>query len=116
MRKNKNNEFRKFMRVLGIKKRDGRIWVSKMYKGGKEERSDEKIGISPFVVEPAYVTFSEGVTLNIGNYQSVRIDVGISLPTYVNEIDDAFVVAKQIVNDRINKEIVEVRNEIKEVG
>lgn len=108
----KTNEYKKLMKVLGIKRRDGRLWVSKMY-NGVEERTDGKIAVKPFVVEPAYVNYSEGATINVGNYQSVRVDVGISLPCYIEEINDAFIKAKEIVGKRIDEEIEKIKNPVK---
>lgn len=110
----KTNEYKKLMKVLGIKRRDGRLWVNKMY-GISEERTDDKIAVKPFIVEPAYVNYSEGATINVGNYQSVRIDVGISLPCYVEEIDDAFIKAKEIVSKKIDEEIEKIKNPAKAV-
>ncbi len=104
----KTNEYKKIFKMFGIKRRDGRLWVQRRY-GDKEDRNDEMIPVKPFVVEPAYVNYSEGATINVGNYQSVRVDVGITLPTYVEEIEGAFEKAKQIVSERINKEIDEIK-------
>lgn len=103
-----NKEYKKLLSVLGIKKRNGRLWVVKQY-GETSERKDEMIEVKPFVVEPAYVNYSEGVTLNVGNFQSIRIDVGITLPTYIEEIDSAYKKAKEIVDKQINEEIVKYK-------
>jgi len=105
----RKREDKKLLRALGIKKRDGRIWVEKKY-NGTQERQDTKIPIQPFVVEPAYVNYSAGVTLNMGNYQSARIDVGISLPTYVEEISDAYKQAIEIVDKIMEEEVNKLRN------
>jgi len=105
----KKREDKKLLRVLGVKKRDGRIWVERRY-NGTQERQDTKIPIQPFVVEPAYVNYSAGVTLNMGNYQSARIDVGISLPTYIEEIPDAYKQAIGIVDKVIEEEVNKLKN------
>ena len=54
-----------------------------------EEDSEEKetINVKKFVTEPAYVRVNAGVTINLGDYQSMRIDVSVSVPCYVEEIE-----------------------------
>lgn len=73
-----------------------------------EER--EQIEVSPFVTDPAYVTFACGATLNMGNYQSLRIDVRVSLPCYIEEIDEMYTTAKKWADERLDKELKELKN------
>jgi hypothetical protein len=55
------------------------------------------------------VEIGYGLTLNIGNYESARIDVRISLPCYREETDDAFSFAKKWTEDRIQTEVKAIR-------
>lgn len=43
--------------------------------------------IHRFLTTPAEVSYSVGLTLNMGNYESARVDVGIKMPCYVEEVD-----------------------------
>ena len=75
----------------------------------KDSEEREQIEVSRFVTDPAYVTFACGATLNMGNYQSLRIDVRVSLPCYIEEIDDMYITAKKWVDERLNKELKELK-------
>lgn len=69
----------------------------------------EEIEVSRFVTTPALVTAGAGATLNMGNYESLRIDVRVSLPCYVEEIDGMYLKARDWVDERLSKEIEEVK-------
>jgi len=43
-----------------------------------------------FITTPAEVSYSVGITLNMGNFESARVDVGIKMPCYVEEVDVTF--------------------------
>ena len=70
---------------------------------------DEEIAVRTFVTNPAMVEIGYGLTLNIGNYESARIDVRVSLPCYVEETDQAFAFAKKWTEERIQTEVKEIR-------
>jgi hypothetical protein len=84
------------------------VFVTKQYKlDGKEgepQAKEEIISIQKFVTEPARVSFALGLTLNLGNYESARIDVGMYVPCYREEAQDAYLFAKKFVMDRLVKE------------
>lgn len=80
---------------------------------GKEVSStqdEEEIEIHQFITEPAKVTLTMGVTLNLGNYEGARIDVGITVPCYKEEVDQAHADALKWVETRIVKEIDQLRD------
>lgn len=64
---------------------------------GEEKQTQDTIQVSRFMTEPAYVRASAGVTRNMGNYQSLRVDVSLTVPCYVEEIDAMF----PMVADRV---------------
>ena len=84
------------------------LFVTKQYKlGGKlgePSTKEEVLAIQRFVTEPAKVSFALGLTLNIGNYESARIDVGVALPCYREELHDAYTFARTLVTERLSKE------------
>ena len=85
--------------------------VSKVFgKIGIPEDKDETIDVRTFVTAPASVEIGYGLTLNIGNYESARVDVKVSVPCYREEVDDAYAFAKKWAEDRVKKEVSEVRS------
>jgi hypothetical protein len=76
---------------------------------GLPATKDEEIAVRTFVSTPAMVEIGYGLTLNIGNYESARIDVRISLPCYPEEADGAFSFAKKWTEERIQTEVKAIR-------
>ena len=54
-----------------------------------EKRESRQLSVRKFLVEPAYVRVSVGQTINLGDYESQRIDVAVSIPCYAEEVDVA---------------------------
>ena len=73
-----------------------------------EDAEENLIEVQKFLVEPAYVKIEKGTTMNKGNYEFVRIDVGLTLPCYVEEIPAAVEQVNRIVETRLSREIEEV--------
>lgn len=53
----------------------------------------------------ARVKHGMGITLNLGDYQSARVDVGIELPCKVEDKDKAFEEAATFSNDKLMEEV-----------
>jgi len=68
---------------------------------GQEEVSQERIRIRPFVSAHASISVKAGFTKNLGNYESMRVDVMATMPCYPEEIDDAYQQVKDWVDGRI---------------
>lgn len=88
--------------------------VAKQYKDSEgnitlDTTKEETISVQTFVTEPAKVQVELGLTLNVGNYQSARITIGLVLPCYKEEADAAFQYAKDWVGERAQQEADEVR-------
>ena len=63
--------------------------------------------------ENTKVTVSLGYTLNLGNFQSLRIDLGIEDSKRENEnINDAFARVYTFVEDKLTEKIKEASTEI----
>ena len=71
---------------------------------GEDSERAEVISITKFVTEPAYVRVSAGVTRNMGNYESLRLDVSVSIPCYVEEIERVQAEAADIVAKALERE------------
>lgn len=85
-------------------------WVSQQYFDGKVLTREETQQIPLQIVRlehpeipQAEVTYELGTTRNLGNYESVRIAVGVRLPTSVEGISAAYEAAKKFVDERVGK-------------
>lgn len=77
---------------------------------GEVAESDHQLEVHVFQTEPAKVSFEAGVTMNMGNYESARISVGVSVPCYKEELPDALVFARAFVEGEIAKQMKEVKS------
>jgi hypothetical protein len=66
----------------------GKVLVTASLYG--QEKQMEEIYVQRFEVDPAYVRVNAGVTRNLGNYESLRLDVSITVPCYVEKIQETF--------------------------
>lgn len=56
--------------------------------------------------EVAYVKIGAGCTINMQNFESLRVDVSVTLPCLPDEIQETADVASDFVMDRMNEEQV----------
>lgn len=77
---------------------------------GAVEAEDTTLSVRTFVTQPAIVELGYGLTVNIGNYESARVDVKLSVPCYREESDAAYEWARTWVEERVRKEVVEIKN------
>jgi hypothetical protein len=91
------------------------VTVLKQYKKGghivDDELDEEVIDVKAFPdnVEPAKVYRSYSLTVNLGNYESAKVSVGVTVPCYLEEMEDA----DKYAADFCTKRVIEERNEIK---
>ena|SRR5210317_999800 len=71
---------------------------------GKEEVSNERIRIRPFISQPASISVKAGITINLGNYESARVDVMLTMPCYPEEVDQVYEDTKNWVDSRVDHE------------
>lgn len=76
---------------------------------GEEETKTGTLRVSKFISTPAVVSVKGGATVNLGNYESARIDVTLSVPCYPEEIDDVFLTVKEWVDLKLAKEYKELK-------
>ena len=72
---------------------------------GEEEESKETISVQKFETDPAYVRVNAGTTKNLGDYESLRVDVSVSVPCYKEEIDDMIPILADIVAGHLEAEV-----------
>lgn len=73
----------------------------------------EDLEVKTFVTEPSYISVNHGRTINLGNYESARIDVRISVPCYQSEIPEALLYADKLAYEFMEDSIKEYVEEIK---
>lgn len=88
----------------------GTVNVSRHWKEGgvlvKEEDDEGTIEVQLFAHDHlAKVGTSASMTLNMENYESVRVEVHAELPCYIEEMAAAFVGVKDFVDKRLSEEV-----------
>ncbi|QHJ74568.1 hypothetical protein VH22019_00004 [Vibrio phage VH2_2019] len=64
-----------------------------------------------FTQPTANVGYSAGVTRNLGDFNSMKIQVSLHLPCYVNEVHPTFDFAREFVDDKLNDILAEYDEE-----
>lgn len=54
--------------------------------------------------QPAFVKVGAGMTINLGNFESLRIDCSVTLPCHPENIDIAYETASEFVSKKIDEE------------
>jgi hypothetical protein len=72
---------------------------------GEEKR--KSLEVRKFETEPAYVRVNAGVTKNLGNYESLRVDVSLTVPCYVEEIEQVQTRTAELVAKMLDDEVEE---------
>lgn len=93
-----------------VTKKAGKATTSVQHKGtGVEQTSQEAVG-EPKTLEGATcnVGIEASMTINLGDYNSVRIGCSLHLPCYHDEIDEVFDFGKQWVDDKMQRLRAEV--------
>jgi hypothetical protein len=81
--------------------------LKKIVKGHHENGKDGKeevISVEKFQSPVSYVSVSNKMTRNLGNYESLTIEFSIGVPCYPEEIKDALDFAEGIVSERLESE------------
>lgn len=55
------------------------------------------------------VTYKLGMTINIGNYESVRCDVGVEIPCADDQVDEAYTLIQEWVDDKLAEQVKMVK-------
>lgn len=94
---------------LSTIEQSSQVFVTKTFKEDSES-AEEVIAVHRFITEPAKVEFRVGITVNLGNFESARVDVGVMIPTYREEVEAATEFAKQFVTARLVAEVEEIKS------
>lgn len=77
----------------------------------REASAEEVVEVSRFETMPAIVRRGYSLTMNLGNYESAKVDVGIEVPCYLEDVEAADEWAKRWVELRIRQEVRSVRED-----
>ena len=69
-----------------------------------EDSDDSVIAVHKFETEPASVTVDYALTMNLGNYESAKLSVAVTVPCYKEEIDEAYDFASAWAEARLQEE------------
>lgn len=88
--------------------------VTKQFPDGTMEEQEEHLGTVHTAEAPAYVTMSMGLTKNMGDYNSLKFHVGITIPCppTAEDIDATYSEAKGWVEDKVNLINAEVEEQL----
>jgi hypothetical protein len=75
---------------------------SSVIKNGIHSTKEANAGLALFDDEPCTVGFSASYTKNLGNYESMKVEVRIDIPCQHNEINSMFDFCKSWCDDRLN--------------
>lgn len=87
-----------------------RMVISRTLYGQQEPDEVIEGEVQIFATTPAQVTIGAGVTKNLGNYESLKLDVRLTVPTYVEDLDQTADNVAAIVSERLNVEVDQYMN------
>jgi len=92
--------------VKKVEKQEGTVTVSKTILKQTTQKQ-EKIEIRPFVTDTATISVQLSRTLNLGNFENVKLGVLIAVPCYVEELVDVFhktvEITKELMDEQLEK-------------
>jgi hypothetical protein len=66
----------------------------------------------PLHTDGTLVGFKIGHTKNLGNYETVRIEVSLVLPTYIEHVDMAYKTCKDWADKKLTEAVMEIEADI----
>jgi len=97
-----------------VKAQNSTVYVTRTIgsnKGPKtSSESEDIIAIHKFETEPAKVTVDYALTVNLGNFESAKIGVSVTVPCYSEEIDKAYEFAQGWAEERLSHERDQIVN------
>ena len=93
--------------IRKLKRRGQVVITTTVKKTGEEERSSQRRMTADDLPEfPAYVRVDGGLTKNLGNYNSAKLGVSISVPCHIDDksMRDAYSRLSEMVEELIDEE------------
>lgn len=76
----------------------------------------KRIKVRPFATEPASVRVSLGRTINLGNYEFLRVDVAFEVPCYKEEMLPVYKETLGVVEDKLGEQVEKAMSMIEGEG
>jgi len=80
-----------------------KVWVTPFKNADEIETVEKEVHI--FETEPAYVRVAAGQTINLGSYESMRVDVAITMPCYTEMVDETQLECANWVAEKLQYEV-----------
>ncbi len=71
---------------------------------------EEIVKVVKFETTPAIVRRGYGLTMNLGNFESARIDVSVEVPCYLEDLHLADKWAEDFIETRIKEAVTSIRS------
>lgn len=99
-------------RRIGRRSENGRISVTRTVYGA-DTGDEETIEVPFFEAEPARISVKGGITKNMGDYNSIRVDVEVVMPCYPvkSEIDRAYDACSRFIDEYLSAELSKAQGE-----
>lgn len=88
-----------------LEARAARVFVTRTFPDKTEAHDEQVLEVRSFAVPPAYVNAQVARTINLGNYESLKVQVGVSLPCYAEEVDRGMPHAVELCVALLDKEM-----------
>lgn len=85
-------------------------FTGKMLVNNGETEEDLEVRVFPEGVEPAKVSVGLNSTVNMGNYESLKLSVHVTLPCYAEEVEETFDKAQDFCEERLARMLSDVQN------
>lgn len=99
--------------TMEVKAVSGIVHIERQYKVVKEDKEFAtevlKLPVTRFVTTPAKVAVKYGVTLNMGNYESARVDVMVEVPCYKEDIDEVYQMIADYTEELVTEHIEQIK-------
>ena len=82
--------------------------AGKMVVNNGESEEELEVRVFPENVEPAKVSVGLNSTVNMGNYESLKLSVHVTLPCYAEEVEEAFDKARDFCEEKITQMLSDV--------
>ena len=76
-----------------------------------ERREEFMFETEHFEGEPAVVEVTLGMTVNLGNFESARLDVGVRMPCTPENVEATFAKAKAWCEEKVGTEVRQIRKQ-----
>lgn len=87
-----------------------RVWWENGEESEEVSEENEPITVRPFATDPVYVSVKKGFTKQPRRYESIRVDVSLTFPCYVEEAAQVY----QEVSDKVEELLDEEYSKLEE--